>query len=173
MIEFFDFVLIFIVDNLGLVGLICFFVVMGEVFFLIGLFVFMMVVFVGVGIFVGFGKLDLFLLFVWILFGVIVGDVIFYWIGWKFKDKIKSMWLFNKYMSVIESGEDFFWWYGGKSVFIGWFVLGVKLVVFGIVGMVGMNFICFIIVNVMLVVVWSVVYIVFGVIVGLVLNVIG
>lgn len=171
--EFLDPVLTFIAENPELAGLICFLAAMGEALFLIGLFVPTTVVLVGAGTLVGLGKLDLLPLLVWTSLGATAGDAISYWIGWTFKDKIKSMWPLNKYTSAIESGEDFFRRHGGKSVFIGRFVPGVKSVVPGIAGMVGMNFGRFTVVNVTSAVAWSIAHIAPGVIAGSVLSAIG
>jgi undecaprenyl-diphosphatase len=146
---------------------------MGEALFLIGLFVPTTVVLVGAGTLVGLGKLDLMPLLIWTTLGATAGDAVSYWIGWAFKDKIKKMWPLNKYQSMIESGEEFFKRHGGKSVFIGRFVPGVKSVVPGIAGMVGMNFTRFSVVNLTSAVAWSVAHIAPGVIAGSALHAIG
>lgn len=173
MTEFLDPVLTFIAENPELAGLICFLAAMGEALFLIGLFVPTTVVLVGAGTLVGLGKLDLMPLLIWTTLGASVGDAVSYWIGWTFKDRIKAMWPLNKYTSVIESGEDFFRRHGGKSVFFGRFVPGVKSVVPGIAGMAGMNFSRFTVVNVTSAVAWSIAHIAPGVIAGSALSAVG
>ena len=173
MTEFLDPVLTFIADNPSLAGLICFLAAMGEALFLVGLFVPTTVVLVGAGTLVGLGKLDPVPLFIWTTLGATAGDAISYWIGYTFKDKIKTMWPLNKYADIVESGEKFFQKHGGKSVFIGRFVPGVKSVVPGIAGMAGMNFTRFSVVNVTSAFAWTVVHIAPGIIAGSALDAIG
>lgn len=173
MTDFLDPILTFIADNPSLAGLICFLAAMGEALFLIGLFVPTTVVLVGAGTLVGLGKLELMPLLIWTTLGATAGDAISYWIGWKFKDTIKNIWPLYKYRSMIESGEEFFKRHGGKSVFIGRFVPGVKSVVPGIAGMVGMNFTRFSVVNVTSAVAWSIAHIAPGLIAGSALHAIG
>jgi len=171
--DFLDPVLTFIAANPSLAGLICFLAAMGEALFLIGLFVPTTVVLVGAGTLVGLGQLDLMPLLIWTTLGATAGDAISYWIGWAFSDKIRNMWPLNKYKDIVDRGEAFFKEHGGKSVFIGRFVPGVKSVVPGIAGMAGMNFTRFSIVNVTSAVAWSVAHIAPGVIAGSALHAIG
>ncbi|WP_299483566.1 bifunctional DedA family/phosphatase PAP2 family protein [uncultured Roseibium sp.] len=173
MTELLDHVLTFIAENPGLAGLICFLAAMGEALFIIGLFVPTTVVLVGAGTLVGLGKLDPVPLFIWTTLGATAGDAISYWIGYRFKDKIKSMWPLNKYSHMIESGEKFFQRHGGKSVFFGRFVPGVKSVVPGIAGMAGMNFTRFSIVNVTSAFAWTIAHMGPGIIAGSALSAIG
>ncbi len=171
--ELIDPVLTFIADNPSLAGLICFLAAMGEALFLIGLFVPTTVVLVGAGTLVGLGKLDPVPLFIWTTLGATAGDAISYWIGYLFKDRIKRMWPLRNYVEIIESGENFFKQHGGKSIFIGRFVPGVKSVVPGIAGMAGMNFTRFSIVNVVSAFAWTVAHIAPGIIAGSALDAIG
>ncbi|WP_305988558.1 bifunctional DedA family/phosphatase PAP2 family protein [Roseibium sp. MMSF_3544] len=173
MTEFLDPVLTFIAENPGLAGLICFLAAMGEALFIIGLFVPTTVVLVGAGTLVGLGKLDPVPLFIWTTLGATAGDAISYWIGWRFKDRIKSMWPLNKYSHMVESGEKFFERHGGKSVFFGRFVPGVKSIVPGIAGMAGMNFTRFSIVNVTSAFAWTIAHMGPGIIAGTALSAIG
>ncbi|ASP35384.1 bifunctional DedA family/phosphatase PAP2 family protein [Labrenzia sp. VG12] len=173
MTDFLDPVLTFIAENPSLAGLICFLAAMGEALFIIGLFVPTTVVLVGAGTLVGLGKLDPVPLFIWTTLGATAGDAISYWIGWRFKDKIKTMWPLNKYAHLVEAGEQFFQKHGGKSVFIGRFVPGVKSVVPGIAGMAGMNFTRFSVVNVTSAFAWTIVHIAPGIIAGSALGAIG
>jgi len=171
--EFLDPVLTFIADNPSLAGLICFLAAMGEALFLIGLFVPTTVVLVGAGTLVGLGKLDPVPLFIWTTLGATAGDAISYWIGYAFKDTIKTMWPLARYAHIVESGEKFFQHHGGKSVFIGRFVPGVKSVVPGIAGMAGMNFTRFTVVNVTSAFAWTVAHIAPGIIAGSALGAVG
>ncbi|MEP2703860.1 MAG: VTT domain-containing protein [Roseibium sp.] len=173
MTDFLDPVLHFIAANPSLAGLICFLAAMGEALFLIGLFVPTTVVLVGAGTLVGLGQLELTPLLIWTTLGATTGDAVSYWIGWKYKDTIKNVWPLSKYRHIVEAGEDYFKRHGGKSIFIGRFVPGVKSVVPGIAGMVGMNFTRFSVVNVTSAFAWSVSHIAPGVIAGSALSAVG
>ncbi len=173
MTDFLDPVLTFIAENPSLAGLICFLAAMGEALFIIGLFVPTTVILVGAGTLVGLGKLDAAPLLIWSTLGATAGDAISYWIGYTFKDRIKSMWPLSKYAHMIESGEKFFARHGGKSVFFGRFVPGVKSVVPGIAGMAGMNFTRFSIVNVTSAAAWTIAHVGPGIIAGSALSAIG
>ncbi|MEO9530856.1 VTT domain-containing protein [Roseibium sp.] len=173
MTEFLDPVLTFIADNPSLAGLICFLAAMGEALFLVGLFVPSTVVLVGAGTLVGLGKLDVVPIFIWTTLGATAGDAISYWVGYTFKDKLKNMWPLKRYAHMVESGEAFFKRHGGKSVFIGRFVPGVKSVVPGIAGMAGMNFTRFSVVNVTSAIAWTIAHMGPGIIAGSALGAIG
>lgn len=173
MTEFLDPILTFIADNPSLAGLICFLAAMGEALFLVGLFVPSTVVLVGAGTLVGLGKLDIVPIFIWTTLGATTGDAISYWVGYTFKDKLKNMWPLNRYAHMVESGEAFFKRHGGKSVFIGRFVPGVKSVVPGIAGMAGMNFTRFSVVNFTSAVAWAVSHLGPGILAGSALGAIG
>lgn len=173
MTDFIDPVLTFIAENPSLAGLICFLAAMGEALFIIGLFVPTTVVLVGAGTLIGLGKLDPLPLFIWTTLGATAGDAISYWIGYAFKDKIKNTWPISNYAHLIEAGEEFFKHHGGKSVFIGRFVPGVKSVVPGIAGMAGMNFSRFTVVNVTSAFAWTIAHIGPGIIAGSALGAIG
>nr|WP_244314091.1 bifunctional DedA family/phosphatase PAP2 family protein [Roseibium denhamense] len=153
--------------------MICFLAAMGEALFIIGLFVPTTVVLVGAGTLVGLGKLDPTPIFIWTTLGATAGDAISYWIGWKFKDRIKSVWPLRNYSHMIESGERFFDRHGGKSVFFGRFVPGVKSVVPGIAGMAGMNFTRFTVVNVTSAFAWTIAHLGPGIIAGSALSAVG
>ena len=54
--------------------------------------------------------------------GAIIGDAISYTVGYALKDRIKSIWPFNKNVALIEQGEKFFAKHGGKAILLGRFV---------------------------------------------------
>nr|WP_244318568.1 bifunctional DedA family/phosphatase PAP2 family protein [Roseibium hamelinense] len=153
--------------------MVCFAAAMGEALFIVGLFVPSTVVLVGAGTLVGLGKLDPVSIFVWTTLGAIAGDAISYWVGYVYKDKLRQIWPLSKYSSLMDRGEDFFRRHGGKSVFIGRFVPGVKSVVPGIAGMVGMNATRFTVINITSAIAWSVVHLGPGYLAGTALNAIG
>ncbi|MBA5778861.1 VTT domain-containing protein [Stappia sp. F7233] len=163
----------FIGDNPTLANFVVFMIAMGEALFLIGLVVPSTVVLVGAGTLVGLGKLEPMPIFVWTMLGAIAGDAISYWIGHIYKGQLKTVWPFNRYLSLVERGEDFFLRHGGKSVFIGRFVPGVKAMVAGIAGMVGMNVWRFTFINVTSAFFWTVAHLGPGFIAGTAFSAIG
>lgn len=173
MTEYLTQIVNFIGDNPEIAGLVCFAAAMGEALFIVGLFVPSTVVLVGAGTLVGLGKLDPVSTFLWTTSGAIAGDAISYWVGHVYKDKLKRLWPLSRYSSLMDRGEAFFKLHGGKSVFIGRFVPGVKSVVPGIAGMVGMNATRFTIINVTSAIAWAIVHLGPGYIAGTALNAIG
>lgn len=173
MTEYLNQIVTFLGDNPELAGLICFLIAMGEALFIVGLFVPSTVVLVGAGALAGLGKLDPLSIFLWTTLGAIAGDAISYWVGYFYKDRLRNVWPLSRYTSIMERGEAFFRLHGGKSVFIGRFVPGVKSVVPGIAGMVGMDAWYFTFVNVTSAIAWAVSHLGPGFIAGTALSAIG
>jgi len=163
----------FIGDNPSLAGLICFIVAMGEALFIIGLVVPSTVVLVGAGTLVGLGKLDGVSIFIWTALGATAGDAVSYWFGHFYKDKVRQLWPLSRYSSLMDRGEEFFRAHGGKSIFIGRFVPGVKSVVPGIAGMVGMNATRFTVINVVSALFWTAAHLGPGILAGTALEALG
>ena len=132
-----------------------FFVSLGEALFLVGLFVPSTVVLVAAGTLVGAGKLPFLPILALASAGAIAGDALSFWIGHHYQDRLRSVWPFSRYGAFLARGEAFFQRHGGKSIFIGRFVPGVKAIVPGIAGMAGMNFAWFSLVNIISAIVWA------------------
>jgi membrane protein DedA with SNARE-associated domain/membrane-associated phospholipid phosphatase len=145
---------------------IIFLIAMGEALLIIGLFVPSTAVLVGAGVLIGTGHLSFWPVIVVTAIGAIVGDQLSYWAGRFFGERLKTMWPLNHYPQLVAKGEDFVRQHGGKSVAIGRFVPGVKSVVPGVVGMLGMNQAFFVIVNVTSGIVWAFAHVVPGVLIG-------
>lgn len=134
---------------------IVFFFAMGEAIFVLGLFVPSTVVLVGAGTLIGMGKLGFVPIFTATALGAIAGDAISYWIGHTYKEHIRQVWPFSRYTGMLDRGEAYFAKHGGKSVFIGRFIPGIKAVVPGIAGIAGMNPVRFTVINVVSALVWT------------------
>lgn len=145
---------------------IIFFVAMGEALLIIGLFVPSTAVLVGAGVLIGTGHLNFWPVIIVTTLGAILGDQLSYWAGRYFGESLKTLWPLNRYPQLAAKGEDFVREHGGKSVAIGRFVPGVKSVVPGVVGMLGMNQAFFLFVNVTSAVVWAFVHVLPGVLIG-------
>ncbi len=146
--------------------LIVFLIAFGEALLIIGLFVPSTAVLVGAGMLVGTGHLSFWPVFWAMAIGAIAGDQLSYWAGRLFGTRLKSMWPLNKFSDLMTKGETFVKEHGGKSIAVGRFVPGVKAVVPGIVGMLGMNQMFFIFVNVTSGLFWTAAHVFPGILIG-------
>lgn len=143
-----------------------FLIAFGEALLIIGLFVPSTVVLVSAGTLVGTGHLPFMPVFLATVFGAIAGDQISYWAGRLFGERLKGYWPLSRYPALVAKGEDFVRNHGGKSIAIGRFVPGVKAVVPGIVGMLGMSQPFFIFVNVTSGIFWGAAHVFPGILIG-------
>ena len=147
-------------DNFWLSMLFIFLVSIGECVFLLGLFVPSTPVLLVTGSLMSVGKLPFWPIYLVAVLGAVIGDAISYWIGRLLEHRIKDVWPFRNYRDQIIKGEVFFARHGGKSVFIGRFIPGVKAVVPGIAGMLGMHWPRFFVINVVSAFAWAAAHIV-------------
>lgn len=154
-------------------GAVVFIVAMGEALFVIGLVFPSTVVLVGAGTLVGLGKLPFWPVFLLTVAGATAGDAISYWFGHIYKSHIKSMWPFSRYPEAITRGEAYMQRHGGKSVFIGRFVPGVKAVIPGIAGMTGMDPWRFTVINIVSALAWAAVHLFPAIFAGAALSLVG
>src|SRR5689334_19424964 len=148
-------ILISVSSNYWLFVFLVFLVCVGEAVFILGLLVPSLPILLLVGGLITTLKLDFWSIYFAATLGGVVGDAISYWIGFLLKDRIKTVWPFKNYLGLIERGEVFFQRHGGKAIFIGRFITGLKAVVPGIAGMLGMRWIYFTIINVISAFIWS------------------
>ena len=153
--------------------IIIFLIAFGEALLIIGLFVPSTAVLVGAGILVGTGHLPFWPVFLATSLGAIAGDQISYWAGRLFGEKLKTFWPLSLYPQLVARGEDFVRRHGGKSIALGRFVPGVKAVVPGIVGMLGMGQIYFASINFSSGVLWAAVHVLPGIVFGQALSLAG
>jgi membrane protein DedA with SNARE-associated domain len=146
--------------------IVIFLIAFGEALLIIGLFVPSTAVLVGAGMLVGSGHLGFWPVFWATAIGATAGDQVSFWAGRLFGDRLKTLWPLNKYPVLMARGEDFVRSHGGKSIALGRFVPGVKAVVPGIVGMLGMSQIYFLTVNISSGLVWTIVHIGPGILLG-------
>jgi membrane protein DedA with SNARE-associated domain/membrane-associated phospholipid phosphatase len=100
------------------------------------------------------------------IIGAISGDYVGYFIGIYFQNRIHRMWPFSKRPKLLEQGEKYFRAHGGKSVFIGRFVLLVRVVIPMIAGMLKMPVIRFSLAAIPSATIWAACYIMPGVLLG-------
>jgi membrane protein DedA with SNARE-associated domain len=153
--EFIGAILTSVSSNYWLFVFLVFLVCVGEAVFILGLLVPSLPILLLVGGLISTQNLDFWPIFFAATAGGVVGDAISYWIGYWLKDRIKTMWPFRNYLQLIEQGEVFFARHGGKAIFIGRFITGLKAVVPGIAGMMGMRWGYFTFINVISAFVWA------------------
>jgi membrane protein DedA with SNARE-associated domain/membrane-associated phospholipid phosphatase len=152
--------------NPGWALVVVFLIAFGEALLVIGLFVPSTVALLGAGALVGLGKLGFWEVFLCTAIGAILGDQVSYWAGRLYGQQLKSMWPLRLYPSLTARGEDFMRSHGGKSIALGRFVPGIKAVVPGIAGMLGMGQTRFALVNVSSGLVWALAHVVPGILLG-------
>jgi membrane protein DedA with SNARE-associated domain len=160
--QWLDMVLTSISDNFWLSMLFIFLISLGECVFLLGLFVPSTPVLLLTGSLMAVGKLPFWPIYLVAVLGAVIGDAISYWIGRLLEHRVKEVWPFRNYKAQIAQGEVFFAKHGGKSVFIGRFIPGVKAVVPGIAGMLGMSWPHFFLINVVSAFAWAAAHILPG-----------
>lgn len=159
--------------NLWLSVLFTFLVCVGEAVFIAGLLVPSLPILLLLGGIIGEGTLPFWPIYLAAVAGAIVGDAISYLIGWLLKDKVKTVWPFKHHLALIAKGEEFFLVHGGKAIFIGRFLTGIKAVVPGIAGMMNMPYRWFTVINVISAFVWAAAHIVPPMLLGAWLESIG
>lgn len=144
--------------SVGLIGL----VALGEAVLVVGLFVPSTPVLLLAGGLVADGRLPFLPVYAAAVSGAVIGDAVSYWLGFALKDRIMELWPLRRYPQHVARGEAFFERHGGKSVFIGRFVPGIKTLIPGIAGLAGMDWRRFTIVNVVSALAWAAAHIVPG-----------
>lgn len=155
-------ILLSISSNFWLAMLFIFLVCIGEAVFILGLLVPSMPILLLTGGIIAQGGLPFWPVFIAASLGAIIGDAISYVIGFWLKDRIKTVWPFKHHLGLIEKGEFFFARHGGKAIFIGRFITGVKAVIPGVAGMMGMPYAYFTFINVISAFVWAAAHILPG-----------
>lgn len=153
--EWINAVLISVSANYWLFVFLVFLVCVGEAVFILGLLVPSLPILLLVGSMITTHNLDFWPIFFAATLGGIVGDAMSYWIGFVLKDRIRTIWPFRNYLPLIARGEEFFRVHGGKAIFIGRFITGLKAVVPGIAGMLGMKWSYFTFINIISAFVWA------------------
>jgi undecaprenyl-diphosphatase len=153
--DFISAILLSVSSNYWLFVFFVFLVCVGEAVFIAGLLVPSLPILLLVGGLITTQNLDFWPIFLAATAGGIVGDAISYWIGYWLKDRVRTVWPFRNYLHLINQGEVFFAKHGGKAIFIGRFITGLKAVVPGIAGMMGMRWSYFTFINVISAFVWA------------------
>lgn len=147
-------------------GIVTFIISAAESIAIIGTIVPGSITMTAIGALAGAGVIPLWGTLIWAILGAIAGDGVSYWIGYHFKDRLPYIWPFNRYPTLLTSGEKFFIKHGGMSVFIGRFVGPVRALVPLVAGMLGMRPLHFLIANVASAIGWAPAYMLPGILLG-------
>jgi membrane protein DedA with SNARE-associated domain len=142
----------------------------GEALPIVGLFSPSTVVLVGIGGLVGLGKVSFWPAFIATILGATIGDAISYWTGRIYKKRLVEIWPFSRYHGLLAAGQRHFAHGGGASIVIGRFIPGIKPVVSGVAGMMGMGAFRFTLLNLLSAAAWAAAHILPGVSAGLALT---
>ena len=105
--------------------------------------------------------------------GAIAGDGLSYWLGYHYKDQLRSHWPFSHYPELLSNGEAFFIRHGRKSVFLGHFVGIMRSVVPMVAGMMGIKPLYFFTANALSAIGWGLLHVLPGVVFGVSLAMAG
>ena len=94
--------------------------------------------------------------------GAIAGDGISFWIGRRYRDRLRGVWPFHRHPDWLSRGEAFFERHGGKSVVFGRFVGPVRAFVPIVAGMLGMPPVSFYTMNILSALAWAPAYLLPG-----------
>lgn len=98
--------------------------------------------------------------------GAITGDLISYWLGRHYNDRIHNIWPFTSHPHWLEKGENFFKKYGGISIILGRFLGPIRCLVPLIAGTFKMKPLFFLLVSIPSASGWAIGYLLPGILVG-------
>ena len=117
---------------------------------------------IAAGALVALGALDFWPTLLLAVAGAIAGDGISYWIGRRYRERLRAMWPLRRHPAWLARGEDYFHRHGGKSIFFGRFVGPVRPIIPLVAGMLGMRPASFYTVNVLSALAWAPAYLLSG-----------
>lgn len=125
------------------------------------------------GALIGIGAVDFWSVFAWAVGGAILGDGLSYWLGYRYKNQIRSWKPIRRHMEWLGRGESFFHKHGGKSVVFARFVGPVRPLLPVIAGMLNMPAKRFYLYNILSAFAWAAFHLLIGMGVGASLVVAG
>ncbi len=165
--------LYFIAHHVDLAYGAVFLVALSESLAFVGLIVPGSMVMFGVGAIVATGSLRFLPTCAIAALGAIAGDGISFWLGHRYREGLRTVWPLRRYPRMLARGEAFFQRHGGKSIIFGRFVGPVRPVLPLVAGMLGMEPLQFVVVNVLSGMGWAVVYLLPGFFFGTSLSLAG
>ncbi len=113
------------------------------------------VLLLGIGALIGASGLDFWTIWLGAAVGAILGDLISYILGYRFKHAVLQVWPLSRHPGLAERGEQFFSRWGAWGVFLGRFVGPLRAVVPLTAGIFAMPLLLFQIVNITSALVWA------------------
>ncbi len=150
-----------------------FFVALAESLAVVGLAVPGAALMIAAGALVALGALAFWPTLLLAVAGAIVGDGISFWLGRRYRDRLRGAWLFRRRPRWLSRGEEFFQRHGSKSIFFGRFVGPLRPIIPVVAGMLGMRPAAFTAVNVLSTLAWAPAYLLPGMALGASLAVAG
>jgi membrane protein DedA with SNARE-associated domain/membrane-associated phospholipid phosphatase len=147
-------------------GLVVFAVAMAESLAVIGIIVPGVVIMFGIGALVATGAIEFWHAVGWAVAGAVAGDGLSFWLGRRFRHRVRELWPFHGHPRSLQQGVDFFNRYGGKSVALGRFVGPVRAIIPLVAGMLGMPPARFFVANLVSALAWAPAYLVPGMVFG-------
>jgi membrane protein DedA with SNARE-associated domain/membrane-associated phospholipid phosphatase len=123
-------------------------------------------VILGLGALVPAGAANLWSVIAWAIAGAVAGDGFSYWLGYRYRDSIRTWRPFRRHPGILERTEAFFRRHGGKSVFLGRFLQALRCTIPLVAGMAGMPPRRFLAANLSSALLWAPVTVLPGVVVG-------
>ncbi len=120
----------------------------------------------GIGALVALDALALWPTLAWATAGAAAGDIVSFWLGRHYHQRLRVMWPFRRYPGLIDRGVAFFNRHGGKSIAVGRFIGPVRPVLPLVAGMLGMAPARFLLVDIPSAAVWAPTFILPGVAFG-------
>jgi membrane protein DedA with SNARE-associated domain len=90
--------------------------------------------------------------------GAFLGDIVSYWIGWKYKDRLRHQWPFRKYPDLLPRASAFFERWGIMGVVLGKFVGPMRPMIPLVGGVCAMPWLAFGIASAVSSLIWSIVF---------------
>ncbi|MEY6432775.1 VTT domain-containing protein [Thioalkalicoccus limnaeus] len=146
--------------------LILFLAALTESLAVVGMLIPGVLILLAAGALIAAGVLDLWLAWLVATIGAILGDTLSFWIGRRFKTRIRGLWPFSRYPGSLEHGERFFARFGVWSIVLGRFVGPVRAIVPLIAGMMAMRAGHFLTANVLSAMAWAPAYLLPGILFG-------
>ncbi len=149
-----------------LTGLIVGLIACTEALAFIGLLVPGAALMLAAGALVGAGLMGFWSTFAWAVGGAVVGDGISYWLGHRFRDRLRLVALLRRHPEWLARGGAFFRRHGGKSILLARFVGPVRPVIPVVAGMLGMAPVRFYLYNGLSALIWAPAHLLPGMAVG-------
>lgn len=147
-------------------GLITFLIAFLESLPIVGTIVPGSITMTAIGILIGTGIMPFSLTLLWAILGAFIGDLLGYWVGVYYNERLRKIWPFKRNPHWLTAGEVFFKKHGGKSIIVGRFVGPMRSVIPMIAGILHMRLQNFIFAAVPSAALWSVVYMLPGILLG-------